>query len=272
MNAAPSTIVALGALLARGGSAHVHAWDEGRVLKLYFPGVPEIAPRNEAECANAARRAGAPCPQALDVVTIDGRHGVVFERVDGPTLLDVLMTRPDQAAHTARILATLHSELNQRSGAGLPSLHERVAHRIAACTALQPVDRARVAAIAAALPHGDALCHGDFHPGNVIVGAQGPMVIDWYDAACGPAEADVARTLLLIGHADLPSGASPPVDRLRAALRDAYLRDFRAARALDADRLGRWIIVVAAARLTEARAPGERARLLAVVERGLASA
>jgi aminoglycoside phosphotransferase (APT) family kinase protein len=258
-----------GPLLASGASADVHAWGERRVVKLYTAGVPEAAARREAELANAARRAGAPAPAAFEVVSVGGRHGVVFERIDGPTLLSVLLNRPDQAAHAASTLAALHADLHARHGGGLPPLHERVAHRIAACSLLPPDVRDRVAAIAAALPPGHALCHGDFHPGNVIVGSSGPSVIDWYDAACGPAEADLARTLLLIEHADLPGGSSPAVERLRAALRDAYLRDYHAARTIDAARLGAWIVVAAAARLVESRSAGERTRLLEVVTRGL---
>jgi len=258
-----------GPLLARGGSAHVHACGGGRVLKLYLPGVPEAAPRREAQCTNAARRAGAPAPEAFEVITVDGRHGVILERVDGPTLLDALMTQPDQAERVGGTLAALHAQVHALSGDGLPALHDRVARRIAACAALQPAARERVAAIAAALPPGDALCHGDFHPGNVILGERQPVVIDWYDAARGPVEADVARTLLLVAHGDLPGGSSPAIEVVRAALGEAYLRDYRAACTIDAERLDAWTTVVAAARLAEARSATERTRLMRIVARAL---
>jgi len=29
------------------------------------------------------------------------------------------------------------------------------------------------------LPTGLSTCHGDFHPGNVLLGKTGPMLIDW---------------------------------------------------------------------------------------------
>src|SRR5262249_42867679 len=46
------------------------------------------------------------------------------------------------------------------------------------------------------LPAGDRLCHGDYHPGNVLLGADRTAVIDWTGAVRGVAEADHARTLL----------------------------------------------------------------------------
>ncbi len=43
------------------------------------------------------------------------------------------------------------------------------------------------------------LCHGDFHPKNVIVSAEGPVIVDWFDACRGNAVGDIARTSLLLG-------------------------------------------------------------------------
>ena len=41
---------------------------------------------------------------------------------------------------------------------------------------------------------GDKLCHGDFHPGNVLLTEKGAVVIDWMTASiCNP-WADMART------------------------------------------------------------------------------
>ena len=42
------------------------------------------------------------------------------------------------------------------------------------------------------------ICHGDFHPSNVIITPEGkPYILDWSHATQGNASADVARTYLL---------------------------------------------------------------------------
>ena len=48
------------------------------------------------------------------------------------------------------------------------------------------------------LPDGDRICHGDFHPDNLIMTKAGPVIIDWEFGAKGVPEADIARTVVLV--------------------------------------------------------------------------
>jgi aminoglycoside phosphotransferase (APT) family kinase protein len=57
------------------------------------------------------------------------------------------------------------------------------------------------------LPEGDALCHGDFHPENVIFTARGPVIIDWSTATRGHPLGDLACTSRLFRTASLPPWA-----------------------------------------------------------------
>jgi Phosphotransferase enzyme family len=58
------------------------------------------------------------------------------------------------------------------------------------------------------MPDDDRLCHGDFHPLNVLGEASQPFVIDWPDACRGDPTGDVCRSYLLLKfHADGICGA-----------------------------------------------------------------
>jgi aminoglycoside phosphotransferase (APT) family kinase protein len=46
----------------------------------------------------------------------------------------------------------------------------------------------------------NVICHGDFHPLNIIVGPSGATVVDWTGARLGPPAFDVAFTALLLAH------------------------------------------------------------------------
>jgi len=61
----------------------------------------------------------------------------------------------------------------------------------------------------------EVICHGDFHPLNVIVGAHGATVVDWTAARHGPPAFDVAFTALLLAH--------PPIDVGPALARPLHL-------------------------------------------------
>jgi Ser/Thr protein kinase RdoA (MazF antagonist) len=48
------------------------------------------------------------------------------------------------------------------------------------------------------LPPGDGLCHCDLHPGNVIMTADGPRLIDWFGMVRAPAALDLAVSHILL--------------------------------------------------------------------------
>ena len=74
----------LGALIGRGRTAEVYAWDEGRIVKLYWRDWPEATVRHEEEMALLVNEAGLATPRFYGRVEVDGRQGLVYERVDGP--------------------------------------------------------------------------------------------------------------------------------------------------------------------------------------------
>ena len=99
------------------------------------------------------------------------------------------------------------------------------------------------------------MCHGDLHPGNVIMAGDGQVIIDWFDASRGDQVADIARTSLLMsvrahgpkGPGHLP-GAEPDVlDRVR----DFYLDAITDLVAPHPDDVRRWEAVMAVARIAE---------------------
>ena len=258
-------------LLAQGREAEVFAWGDGTVLKLFREGDAERA-RIEATALAAVAASGVAAPQAMEVVEVDGRHGIVLERVAGPDLLTILERKPYLVLAVARALASVHIAMHDVvAPASLPSLHDELALRIESASALD-ADRRRFALDAlASLPRGDRLCHGDLHPGNLLGDVGRPVAIDGGDAARGDPVADVARTELLVRFGHLPPGTPWALRRVAAVGRGLlvrrYLRSYRRQRSVDADLLRRWRPVRAAARLGEGVDDAEVPALLALVRR-----
>ncbi len=170
----------VGELIAAGRDATVHAAGNDRVLRRTAAGRDL---RAEASVMEHVRAAGYPVPEVFRV----GDGEMVLARVEGPTMLEDLETRPWRVTTLARMLAELHTRL----------------HTIDPPAGLAPHP---------ALP-GDAIVHQDLHPGNVILSPAGPVVIDWANARGGEPALDIALTWLLMAAFDHdqppPTGSLP---------------------------------------------------------------
>lgn len=259
----------LGLPIASGRTAEVYAWGEGQVLKLFHPWFEPEDVEHEARIARAVYDTGLPAPAVGEMIRLDRRLGLVYQRVEGATMWSDLFKRPWQVLHHAQRLAHLHAEMHASPAqADLPSQRRRLIEKINRTQALPEHLRSRVLAILESLPDGESLCHGDFHPGNVLLTRQGEVIIDWIDAARGNPLADLARTTILaLGAAACQIQGVAPRLMVRL-LHAAYLRRYFRLRPGGQVEHRRWLPVVAAARLSE-DIPELRAWLVARVERGL---
>ena len=74
-------------LIGQGREAEVFECQDGRVLKLLRASGSRIGLLFEIAALEAARSAGVSVPQVYEEVVIDGRTGLMMERLDGTDLL-----------------------------------------------------------------------------------------------------------------------------------------------------------------------------------------
>jgi Ser/Thr protein kinase RdoA (MazF antagonist) len=244
----------LGDVVARGSRSFVHAYGRDAVVKVPKPETPAAWILAEAEYVQAARAVGAPAPALLGVEQVFGRPASVWERVDGPSLWEQVVDRPERSAEVGRALADVQLALfDLVPPVTLPDQRDRLVSKIRWSAA--NVDASLGAALEL-LPARDGtprLCHGDLHPSNVIASADGPVLVDWFDASRGDRVADVARSSLTL----LADGAATPShlpgsDRSTlAVLTRAYLSRLQESLDITPGLLSLWQAVNAAARLAE---------------------
>ena len=242
--------------IGEGREAEIFTWGEGSILRLMRDPNASLWADQQAAALTVAWEAGGPVPTPGPRVDVEGRPGLVMERIDGPDMLTTLGRQPWRILGLARILGATQARLHEVAGPpSLRPLRELLRERIEIATALP--DRFRPVALRTleGLPDGDRLHHGDYHPGNVLLGPRGPVVIDWTNATRGPPTADFARTSLTLRLGESPPGVSPVIrygDRLgRGFFLQGYVRSYRRHAAVEESAVEPWMLVHAAARFAE---------------------
>lgn len=190
----------IGALIAHGRTSDVYEFGLDSVVKVPRPDVPDHWAEREALLTAAVYQCGVTTPVVRGMESINGRSSVVFERITGPSMWDLMLSDPSQAGALARQMAEIQNSIHSEPAPdALPNRVERVRGSLDEVVHKLPIDeRSEVGAILNGLPRGSLLCHGDLHPGNILMSPTGPVIIDWFDAASGTPVADLVRTSLLI--------------------------------------------------------------------------
>jgi hypothetical protein len=240
----------LGTPIAAGNEAELFAWGD-KVLKLS----KRLGDPSQAEHEAAVLKAVAPLglgPAFEDIIEVNGRWGLVMERIDDPVLASALAD-PGLFPELLTVMVSLHTRIHAIEAPDtLPDLKQRLAVRIARAERLTSDLRGDLLARLDAMPAGDRLCHGDFHPFNILGLDAHARVIDWLDASRGLPAADVCRTYVLAG-AYYPEFARAYVE--------AYLGDT----GIEQTAIDAWMPFVAAARLVE-NVPAEFDRLVQLAQ------
>ena len=100
------------------------------------------------------------------------------------------------------------------------------------------------------------LCHGDFHPFNILYDGQKHWIIDWVDAAAGNPPADACRSYIIF---------KQYLNRMSGI----YLRAFCKESGVSQEDVLAWLPVIAAARLNENMDIKKRAVLLDIMNENI---
>ncbi|KIL39474.1 hypothetical protein SD70_20025 [Gordoniibacillus kamchatkensis] len=262
-------------LIGRGKTAEIFEYGQDTIVKLYRDGYPEDAIRHELRMSQLVCSLGIDTPQAHEIVAIGNRHGVVFQRIHGAPLLNAMIRTPWAIRKHAGTLAALHYDVHAHRAAGAFRQQKQVlADAIRAAQPLTAAEKDALLHYLQQLPEGDALCHGDFHPDNVLIGEK-RWIIDWMTGMSGSPAGDVARSVVLVRFGTMPSGTPKMVrgiiELLRSRLLNGYIKQYLQLSGMRYDEMERWILPVAAARLAERPDAEEEERLVRVVRQRMSA-
>ena len=171
--------------------------DGDRCIKVFHEEYSKADVLNEALNQARIEETGLNIPKILEVTMIDGKWAIVSEYIKGKTLTQLIKEDPDNKEAYIEKLVDLQMEVHTKTCPLLNKLKDKMSRKIAQ-TDFDATTRYDLHTRLESMPKHAKVCHGDFHPSNVIVTEDGTAyILDWSHATQGNASADVARTYLL---------------------------------------------------------------------------
>lgn len=241
-------------LIAQGGQALIYEIDDNKILRVLRSKEEGAALKAEMATMTALYEKGKTVPKIYDYIEIDGKPAIVMEHLHGLSLLELFKKQPLKLAANAVLLANLHLETAEAAeGLPLMSINDRAAYLTKKADIPEAELKAFVLALLSELPRGNSICHGDFHPGNIIINNKKYYIIDWFGATSGDIQSDIAHTYLILRNTPKMPGLSKAQITLQhwygSLLSRKYLYACNRLHKIDWGNFSKWLIVRAAERL-----------------------
>ncbi|MCQ6529991.1 phosphotransferase family protein [Bacillus mycoides] len=229
----------LGNPIAKGNTAEIYLCDN-KVVKLFKEYLPNTESLYEARKQKYAYSCGLHVPKVFEVTEIQGRQAIIMEYVEGESVGELLLNNLSKAEYFISICVSIQKKIHAISVSSdeIEPMEERLYRQINSVHDLDEKQKGNILKKLDSITFEPRVCHGDFHPFNVIMSNGDVNIIDWVDASSGDIRADVFRTYLLYSQNSLE-------------LAEMYLHMYCKKTGLLRDEIFQWAPIISAARLAE---------------------
>lgn len=262
--------------IAEGNTAEIYDYEEGKILKLFRTFIPYETVQFEFQKGEFISKYVSNVPKVYEIIPVDDRYGIVYEKLIGTDLLQIMIKSNTKIKKYAKEMAALHFNLHQTEVAKEDQkfrLKDNLEYQINTVNDLSDSEKKIVREYLKTLPEKNKLCHFDFHPGNIYMTEQGPYIIDWMTGCVGDPYADVARTTLLLSIGSLPHASffeRTTVTLFKRYINKIYLKEYVRLSGINKAGIDAWILPIAAARLAESPGEKEKKQLLDIIHKKIA--
>ena len=224
---------------AVGNTADIYRFNN-RIIKVFKEGFSENEAVHEAEKQVCAYKCGLDVPEVIEVTEINGRQSIIMEYIEGTTIGERLLGNMEQADYyidnCVQVQQTIH--LTDIQETSIEWMTEKLTRQIISTDQLSDYIKDLLLYRLNSMKFVPRLCHGDFHPFNIIVNKNKMTIIDWVDSSIGDIRADVYRTYLMFSQSS-------------TILAQKYLHSYCLQSGLSQEEVFQWAPIVAGARLSE---------------------
>ena len=231
-----------------GNTAEVFAFERNKVCKLFHEGYPRECAEMDYQNSKLVNELNIPSPKAYELVKLNGRNGIIYDRLYGTSLLELLMAG-SQNAKLVPQMVDLQKRMLEKHTEACTNYKDFLRGLLYEDNEETLIIRKKIDA----LPDGDCLCHGDYHPGNVWINENGEaQVIDFMNICFGPREYDIARTHFLITQGGMPEGLAEEQENYIRQMQQILGKEYLKLMRVEKDDLEKYLDVIAICRKYEA--------------------
>lgn len=224
-------------IIGTGAQAKVYEVD-GYAIKVFNQGYDKKHAFYEAWINSIIESSGIPTAKNYEVININGQSAIKMDYIKGKTLQDMILQDKDKTMFYIEKMIDLQIEIHSKHVQLPLTMKSRLTNRIENNKFLNDDQRRKLLNRLLELPHGNSICHGDYHGYNVMIEEEEYKIIDWIDVTEGCPEGDVCRTYILY-HFYEPK------------LAEMYLECYCEKKHIEKSKVLNWMPVVGAARLLE---------------------
>lgn len=234
-------------LISKGQKASVYR-NGDNAIKVFNKETNKTDVLNEALNTTRVEETGLAIPCISEVGIEDGQWSITMNYIEGKTLSQLMKENPEKKEEYINQMVDLQLEIHSKRAPLLNKLKDKLIRQINSLEMLDNIKKYDLLTRLDGMPKHVKVCHGDFHPNNIIVSNDKMYVIDWVHATQGNASADTARTYLLFALED-------------QKLADYYLDVFCKKSKTEKCYVQTWLPIVAAAQLSKDK-PEEKELLM----------
>ncbi|MTI69198.1 MAG: aminoglycoside phosphotransferase family protein [Firmicutes bacterium] len=241
-------------LIAIGRTAKVYKWEDEKVIKLFNKDIKKESIEKEYKITKKLYENNITNVKVFDLIEYENKTGIIFKNLKAKPMTKEILYKPWKLKKLAFKLAETHNSILKYVDIKLPRTKEILKGEILNSNYLPSSIKDKIIKHLEDLQIGNRICHGDFHPENILISNKEFIVIDWMTASMGNPLADVARTSLILKYGKLPDNnffKNINLEIIRNILYKNYINHYMNISRVNLDEIKEWEIVLAATRLSE---------------------
>lgn len=182
-------------IIDKGRESTVYDLNDSQVLKLYNENFDKgkIFEEYKNTLSVWKLKTNFKVAKPIEFVFLNNRYGIIFEKIEGDSLMNLMMKNLFNFFPLSKKVAALHRELHLHN-VKLTCQENKFGDLIINSKLFSKKEIKELLSILKE-KHEPVLCHGDFHHGNIMKTKNNEyFVIDWMDAFSGAKELDIALT------------------------------------------------------------------------------